>query len=92
MTLEAESEGKEVTWTERRLVIRSLKQAQAAETMRKRLERAQGKILALNERGRGKRRYGDVAELRRAAEAIVEEYKVGDRGGGFELRHPLLHL
>lgn len=77
VTLTAEIEGETVTWTERWLVIRSLKQARAAESrLRKRLERVQTALRALNEGGRGKKRYGDVADLRQAAEAIVEEHRV----------------
>jgi len=70
-------EGKTITWTERHLVIRSLKQARAAEkALRKRLAKAQATLIALNERKRGKKRPRDVAEARQAATAIVEQYKV----------------
>lgn len=66
-----------VEWTERRLVIRSLRQARAAETrLRGKLEEAEAALEALNERGRGKKRYKSVAELRRAAEGIVKEHGV----------------
>lgn len=77
VTLTTEVEGEPVTWTERRLVTRSLKQARAAERrLRKQLGKAQTALRALNERGHGKKRYRDAADLRQAAEAIVEEYKV----------------
>jgi transposase len=77
LELTATVEGESVTWTERRLVIRSLKQARAAETrLRKRLKKAQVALRALNERGRGKKRYDTVAELRQAAESVMEKHKV----------------
>jgi transposase len=66
-----------VTWTERRLVMRSLKQARAAETrLRQRLRKVQTELLALNERGRGKKRYDTLAALRQAAEAVLEKRQV----------------
>jgi transposase len=69
--------GEAVRWTERRLVIRSLRQARAAETrLRKKLEEAVSALEALNERGRGKKRYRSLAELRQAAEALVKEHGV----------------
>ena len=76
-TLTAEVDGQIITWTERRLAVRSQKQAQAAEAaLRVRLEKAQNALLALNERGRGKKRFPDEASLRQAAEAIVAHYQV----------------
>lgn len=66
-----------VQWTERLLVIRSLRQARAAETrLRKKLEKARSALEALNERGRGKKRYRSLAELRQAAEELVKEHGV----------------
>jgi transposase len=44
--------------------------------LKKRLEKAKVAVLALNERGRGKRRYDTVAELRQAAQEILREHKV----------------
>jgi transposase len=67
----------EVTWTERRLVVRSLKQVRAAKTrLRKRLRAAEAALAALNERGRGKKRYDSVTELRQAAEEVLAEHNV----------------
>jgi transposase len=75
--LKAVLKGKSVTWTERRLVVRSLKQVRAAKTrLRKRLKKAQDALRALNERKRGKKRHQTVAELRQAAEAVIEKHKV----------------
>lgn len=59
--------GKEITWTERRLVVRSLAHAQSAEAgPHNRLEKAQNAIEALNERKRGKERLTDVVRVRLA--------------------------
>jgi len=70
-------EGEIVTWTERRLVIRSLKQAHiASKALLKRLARAQAALAALNENKRGKRRLRDVTSARQAAEAIMLRYRV----------------
>jgi len=65
------------TWTERRLVVRSVRQAQAAEAaLRARVAKAIAQIVALNQRGRGKKRFETVAALRQAVVAIVQDYKV----------------
>jgi transposase len=75
--LSAQTADETVTWTERRLVIRSLRQARAAETrLRKRLKQAVAALQALNERGRGKKRYTSVAELRQVAEALIARHRV----------------
>jgi transposase len=65
------------TWTERRLVVRSVRQAHAAEAaLRARVAKAIAQIVALNQRGRGKKRFETVAALRQAVVAIVQDYKV----------------
>lgn len=75
--ISAEVEGQPIRWRERHLVVRSVQQVHAAQTrLGKRIEQAQAAIEALNERGRGKKRYADQAELRQAAQALVEEYGV----------------
>jgi transposase len=75
--LTAPVEDETVTWTERHLVVRSLRQARAAKTrLRKRLKKALVALRALNERGRGKKRYDSVDELRQAAESVMEEHRV----------------
>src|SRR5215510_5128266 len=64
-------------WTERRLVVRSVRQAQAAEAaLRARVAKALAQIGALNQRGRGKKRFETVAALRQAVVAIVQDYNV----------------
>jgi len=76
-TLAAEVDGETITWTERRLVVRSLKQARAAEkALRTRLAKAQAALAALNERRRGKKRFTELEDLRQAAEAIAAQYRV----------------
>jgi transposase len=77
MTLEAtgESQG----WTERRLVVRSLRHAKAAEaSLRTRVAQAQAQVEALNQRGRGRKRFEEIKELRQAAHAIVQRHHVED--------------
>lgn len=77
VSLTATVEGKIVTWTERRLVIRSLKQAHtASKALQKRLAKAQAALTALDERKRGKRRLRDVTSARQTAEAIMLRYRV----------------
>jgi len=64
-------------WTERRLMVRSVRHAQAAEaTLRARVAKAVAQIEALNQRGRGKKRVEDVAAFRHAVVAMVQRYGV----------------
>ncbi len=70
-------DGKVESWTERRLVVRSVRQAQAAEVaLRARVAKAIAQIEALNQRGRGKKRFETVSALRQAVVAIVQRYGV----------------
>jgi transposase len=65
------------TWMERRLVVRSVRQAHAAEAaLRARVAQALAQIEALNQRGRGKKRFETVSALRQAVVAIVQRYGV----------------
>ena len=65
------------TWTERRLVVRSVRQAHAAEAaLRARVAQAIAQIEALNQRGRGKKRFETVSAFRQAVVAIVQRYGV----------------
>jgi len=76
-TLSAVVDGQAITWVERQLIVRSLAQAQAAETaLRRRLQQAQQAIEALNERKRGKKRFTDVEMLRQATEALIQQHQV----------------
>jgi transposase len=72
-----ERAGESQSWTERRLVVRSVRQAQAAEkALRARVATAMAAVEALNQRGRGKRRFEEVSTLRPAVVAIVQRYGV----------------
>jgi transposase len=69
--------GEVQSWTERRLLVRSVRHAQAAEAaLRARVAKAMAQIEALNQRGRGKKRVEEVAALRQAVVAIVQRYGV----------------
>jgi transposase len=75
MRLKGEGQGER--WTERRLVVRSVRQAQAAEAaLRARVAKAMAQIAALNQRGRGKKRFETVSAFRQAVVAIVQRYSV----------------
>ena len=63
------------TWTERRLVVRAVRQAHAAEVaLRARVAKAIAQLEALNQRGRGKKRFETVSAFRQAVVAIVQRY------------------
>jgi transposase len=69
--------GEPISWTERRLVIRSHQLAQAGErALRTRLTKAQATIAGLNGRRRGKRRMTELPALQEAVAAIVTRYHV----------------
>jgi transposase len=62
-------------WTERRVVVRSVRQARAAEAaLRARVATARAQIEALNQRGRGKKRFETVSALRQAVVALIQRY------------------
>src|SRR5215470_6114396 len=72
-------DGKVESWSERRLVVHSVRQAHAAEAaLRTRVAQAMAQIEALNQRGRGKKRFETVSALRQAVVAIVQRYGVED--------------
>ena len=76
-TLSAVVDGKDITWVERQLIIRSLAQARAAEkALRRRVQQAQQAIEALNERKQGKKRLTDVDTLRQTTEALIQQHQV----------------
>lgn len=69
--------GKSVIWKERRLVIHSLKQAQATEAaLHTRLSQAQAELAALNERQKGKKKFTAEAEVWQAVEAVLRQQRV----------------
>jgi transposase len=77
VALSQQVDGKLETWTERRLVVRSIRQAHAAEAaLRARVAKAMAQIEALNQCGRGKKRFETLSALRQAVVAIVQRYGV----------------
>lgn len=78
-TLTAKVDGKSIVWTERRLLVRSIKKAQAAkQALQARLDKAKVALQALNQRGRGRKHFREVGPVQKAAEAILERYQVQD--------------
>src|SRR5918996_3825448 len=72
-------EGQSREWTERRLVVRSVRHAEAAEAaLRSRVAKAKAQVEALNRRGRGRRRFEEIVTLREAVNEIVQRYRVED--------------
>jgi transposase len=70
-------DGQVLQWEERRLVVRSLQQAAAAEeALRARLAKAVAAINDLTVWRKGKKRYREEAELQGAVERIVTRYQV----------------
>ena len=66
-----------ITWTERRLVVRSLAHAATATAaLHKRLAHAEAAIAALNVAKQGKTPFADVTSLQQAAEALLKRYAV----------------
>lgn len=79
MPMSHQVDGKVQSWSERRLVVRSVRYAQAAEAaLRARVAKAMAQIEALKQRGRGKKRFETVSALRQAVVAIVQRYGVED--------------
>jgi transposase len=77
--LSVEVEGKRREWTERRLVVRSVRHAEAAEAaLRARVAKAKAQVEALNLRGRGRKRFEAIDTLRQAVNAIVQRHRVED--------------
>jgi transposase len=77
LEMKAIHDGKEITWVERHLVVRSLRHAKAAEiALQERLEKAQAAIQDLNVRKHGKRRFTELEPLQQAAQAILKRYDV----------------
>ena len=63
-------------WQETRLVVKSLKHADAGQkTLDKHLKRAQEEIEALNQRGRGRKRL-NIEQINAAVDAILKAHKV----------------
>jgi transposase len=72
-------EGQPCQWSERRLVVRSVRHAEAAEAaLRTRVAKAKAHVEALNRSGRGRRRFAEIATLRQAVHGIVQRHRVAD--------------
>jgi transposase len=79
VAMSLETEGKEHVWSERRLVVRSLRHAQVSEeALRARVAKAKAQVEALNVRGRGRKRYEDIETLRQATHEIVQRHGVAE--------------
>jgi transposase len=77
VTLSSEVDGRTIRWTERQLIVRSHKLAQAAtQALHARLAKAQAALERLNEHKQGKKRYADGAVLQQAAQALIKQYHV----------------
>src|SRR2546421_7137841 len=77
MSMEVEGQSRE--WRERRLVVRSMRHAEAAEVaLRARIANAKAQGVALTLRGRGRRRLASMATLREAVNDIVQRHRVED--------------
>ncbi len=76
-TRTVELDGEIVTWSERRLIVRSFKQAQAQEAaLRKRLTKAEAAIAELSVRRQGKKRMTSLVELESATDDILKRFSV----------------
>jgi transposase len=76
VSLRTEVEGKVIEWSEQRLIVRSLKHAQAQENaLIARLEKAEQAIAGLNERGRGLK-CRDEQDMISAVNSILERHNV----------------
>src|SRR5258706_7119973 len=77
ITLSREVDGRTISWTERQLIVRSHKLAQAStQALHARLAKAQTELEGLNEHKQGKKRYTDTAALQQAAQAILKQHHV----------------
>ena len=77
--MSVEVDGRRREWSERRLIVRSVRHAEAAEAaLRARVAKAKAHVETLNQRGRGRTRFEDVATLRQAVTAIVQRHHVED--------------
>ena len=77
--MSVEGAGKRREWSERRLIVRSVRHAEAAAVaLRARVAKAKAQIEVLNRRGRGRKRFEDIRTLRQSANAIVQHHHVED--------------
>jgi transposase len=74
-----EVDGTPHEWTERRLVVRSLRHAQAAESgLRARVDQVKSQVEALNQSGRGRKRFEEIESLRQRVNEIAQRHRVED--------------
>src|SRR5437588_2143823 len=79
VTVSGEVKGKTITWTERHLIVRSVKLAKAAtDALQARLAKAQAALGEMNEHKQGKKRYHDVASLQQAVRTLLKQHRVED--------------
>ncbi len=77
VTLSHEVDGRTISWTERRVIVRSHKLAQAAtQALHARLAKAQAELEGLTAHKQGKKRYADRAALQQAAQSILKRHGV----------------
>jgi transposase len=77
--MSVEVEGHQREWTEGRLVVHSLRHAEAAEAaLRARVAKAKAQVETLNRRGPGRKRFEEIETLRQAVNAIVQRHRVED--------------
>lgn len=73
----AEFEGKNITWKERHLVVRSIKMAEAAQkSLKERVQQAQLELAQLNQPRKGKKRLIGLSAYQNEVERIIEKYQV----------------
>ena len=79
MPMALEGAGESQRGMERRLVVQSLRHAKAFEAaLRARVAKARAQVAALNQRGRGRKRFEEINDLRQAVNAIVQRHQVED--------------
>jgi len=79
VTVSGQVKGKTITWTERHLIVRSVKLAQAAtDALQARLAKAQVALGEMNEHKQGKKRYHDVASVQQAVRTLLKQHRVED--------------
>jgi len=89
VAMSQKGDGTVESWTERRLVGRSVRHAPAAAAaLRARVAKALAPSEALTQRGRGRKRFETVSALRQAVVAIVPRYGV-EHLGWFRLTPPV---
>ncbi|NJL42007.1 MAG: IS1634 family transposase [Leptolyngbyaceae cyanobacterium SM1_4_3] len=72
-----EIDGENRTWMERRLIVYSIAQGNAQkQALQIRIAQAQSELAALNQPGRGKKPWSDLASLTQATERVMAKHRV----------------